>query len=549
MFEPTLFEHQQENSLRDVSFVLFRHKRKILVFFATVMFMVTLGTFLASEMYESTSKLMIRLGRESVTLDPMATTGQTIGVHQNRQQEINSELEILRSRELVETVVDYIGVSAFLDGPDDNMFNQPTPLGTSNASSGGDRGSLREASETSGRDMPVSASINEMRRRDRAISTLTKNLNIEASRESNIITISYVAPSPRMAQAVISKLTEAFLDKHIEAHYSEGSFDFFSEQTNKLRGILVQTEEDLMQVKNDTGIASLAEQRTIALNRMGLLKQEIERNDASLAASRARIAALESTLQSTPPTREAEQTSGFANTALDNMRARLYELQLQEQDLLSRYTDRNEQVQEIRRQITEAENLLEREMPERTQVRNAVNEAYQQTELNLLDERANFESIQANVLALRSLLKDVAEEVREINDNEARITGLEREREIQEDNYRRYSENLEQARIDHAMQMEKLSNISIVQAATSPMKPVRPKKMMNLALGIILGLAGGIGFAFTSEYVDHTLKRPEDIEKRLQLPVLVSIGDYQSPRAQLSAKNGKSTALARRAAQ
>jgi uncharacterized protein involved in exopolysaccharide biosynthesis len=329
-------------------------------------------------------------------------------------------------------------------------------------------------------------------------------------------------------------------------HYSKGSYDFFTDQTKSLQQNLSGIEEELKQVKNETGISSLEEQRTIALNRMGLLQQEIERNDAALAASRAKIAALEMTLGDTPRFLEVEKTDGFSNQALDLMRARLYELQLREQDLLSRYAESQEQVQDIRREIKEAQTLLEKETPALTQKREAINEAYRQTELDLLSERTTFQSLQANGGALRTLLRNVQNEIKEINNNETRIASLQREKEIQETNYRKYSDNLEQSRIDDAMQKEKLSNIAIVQAATSPMKPVRPKKMMNLALGLILGLVGGIGFAFTSEYVDHTIKRPLDIERKLQMPVLASISDFRVKQKRLPSPDLKSTAIARR---
>ena len=66
--------------MRDFYNVLFRNKRKILVFFFSVMIVVTIGTLLASEVYQSEAKLMVRLGRESVALDPTATMGQVVNI-------------------------------------------------------------------------------------------------------------------------------------------------------------------------------------------------------------------------------------------------------------------------------------------------------------------------------------------------------------------------------------------------------------------------------------------------------------------------------------
>jgi capsular polysaccharide biosynthesis protein len=71
--------------------------------------------------------------------------------------------------------------------------------------------------------------------------------------------------------------------------------------------------------------------------------------------------------------------------------------------------------------------------------------------------------------------------------------------------------------------MDNVSNVSIVQPPTLPFEPIKPKKRLNLAFGIFLGIFGGIGLAFVQEFFDDTLKTNEDIEKRLELPVLATI--------------------------
>ncbi|KKK63068.1 hypothetical protein LCGC14_2998030, partial [marine sediment metagenome] len=78
-------------------------------------------------------------------------------------------------------------------------------------------------------------------------------------------------------------------------------------------------------------------------------------------------------------------------------------------------------------------------------------------------------------------------------------------------------------RIDHAMEADKISNISVVQPATLSMKPIRPRKLLNLALGLFLGIFGAIGLAFFSEHLDHSIKTPEEAKERLELPTITSI--------------------------
>jgi len=75
--EPVNRKALAERSLRDLYHVLFRHMRKIGLFFVAVLLAVMLGTFLVSEIYQSEAKLLVRVGRESVTLDPLRRPGRS----------------------------------------------------------------------------------------------------------------------------------------------------------------------------------------------------------------------------------------------------------------------------------------------------------------------------------------------------------------------------------------------------------------------------------------------------------------------------------------
>ena len=74
-----------EGSVRELFRIIFRHKRMVLRFFLGVMLIVVLATFLSPSRYSSDAKLLVRVGRESVTLDPTAATGQIVSISQSRQ--------------------------------------------------------------------------------------------------------------------------------------------------------------------------------------------------------------------------------------------------------------------------------------------------------------------------------------------------------------------------------------------------------------------------------------------------------------------------------
>jgi len=505
-----------EKSSRDVYYVLFRHKWKAVFFLCSVMFIVTVVTFLTPRSYRSDAKIMVRVGRESVALDPTATTGPLLSIGQSRENEVKSELEILKSRELVERVVDALGASSYLKA------SQETEGSFAGNEIKRTVGRLLEGTMGSSIHLNPTTSAAD---RDKVILDFMMELQIEALKNSNIIFISFEAKNRRLAQESLEKLIRFYLEKHLSVHRTVGSYEFFTQLTEQLRDNLTQAQENLRELKNKTGIASPEEQRRLLLKRIGDLQQDVEGTESALASSRKKVETMKKTLSELPETMVTQRTTGNTNPGADLMRSKFYELKLKEQDLLSRYTEQSKVVKEIQRQIAEAKAVLDKEEPTRTQVTRGVNEAHKQVQMALLTERTNLSSLEAKVKELRSQLISAREDLKALNDGEIELTQAQREVDLQEANYRKYYEKLEQARIDQAMETEKISNISVVQRPTYPMKAVRPKTMLNLALGLFFGILGGVGLLFFSEYMDHTFKKPEDIEEKLKLSTLAEIPD------------------------
>jgi len=489
-------ERPHERSLRDLYYVFFRHKWKVLLFFLAIIATVGIRTFLSDNIYSSEAKLLVRVGRETVSLDPTATTGTIIPVAQSRETAIGTELEILKSREIAEKVVDSLGLEAFV------------------ASLGGQRkqGLLKR--------LVLATPLSE---RDAVVLSVMKNLSVEIQKDSWIINLSYEAKEPKLTQQVLSKFIDCYLEKHIDVHRTPGSYQFFIQESEQIRGKLAQTEKQLWDLMNQTGVFSLEEQQRVILNRTGTLQADLDSAEAELAASRAKAQELQKNLVDTPDLVVTGATVGLPNAAADAMRSKLYELQLLEQDLVSKFEPESRQVQDVRRQIAAAQALLDQENQARSTLTKGLNATYQDMQSAMLTEQANIASFQARVNDMKSKLELAKAELRTLNDNSIKITNLAREVEIQEENYRKYSVSLEQARIDNALENGKISNINVVQSAILPMKPVRPNRALNLLLGLLIGIVGGIAIAFLSEYLDHSIKTPDEVEQKLQLPTIACI--------------------------
>ena len=105
------------------------------------------------------------------------------------------------------------------------------------------------------------------------------------------------------------------------------------------------------------------------------------------------------------------------------------------------------------------------------------------------------------------------------------LTQLEHAEQIARDKYLQYSNSLEQARIDKALEDGKISSVSVAQKATLAEKPVSPSKVLVLLGGAFMAFSSVIGLIFLSEKMNDRIRNEGDLMSSLGLPVLATIPD------------------------
>ena len=464
-------QDEQQRTLLDAVNALYRQKWKIAVVFVLVMAAVALVTFVPAPAYRSEANLLVRVGRENVFLEATTAAGRVASIGQSRESELSSELALLRSRDLAEQLVSALGPEVLLG------------------------------------KAPVDKAPSEAR--EAAASHVMKNFGAELVKGSNVISATYVSDDPRLAQTALAKLIELYLEKHIQAYRASGSYEFFVEQTDRARAKLEKAEEEYTQLKNQSGVASMDDQRRITLGELGSQESEIGRIQADISASKSRIASLEAQANSSSAAvRAARET--VSNSPADDIRKKLNALAIEEEELLSKFQPENSRVQKLRDQIAKLTELLD------SAIREELSSATYSETLHLRTLEAKLGSVTRGAGTERTK-RDALINV------EARMSQLEREIAIDAANYREYSQKLEQARIGIALERERISNISVVQEPTLPADPFSPQKALNLALGLLIALFGGIGVAFVAEYFDHLIRMPADVDAKLGLRTLVTI--------------------------
>jgi len=73
----------------------------------------------------------------------------------------------------------------------------------------------------------------------------------------------------------------------------------------------------------------------------------------------------------------------------------------------------------------------------------------------------------------------------------------------------------------------KIENVQVIDPAEVPVNPISPRLLLNLAISLILGLMLGVFISFLIEFMDRSVKTPEDVQKYLGLPVLGMIPEFQ----------------------
>jgi uncharacterized protein involved in exopolysaccharide biosynthesis len=474
---------ETQGNLRDFLTVLFKHKSKIIVIFLAVVITVTAGTFLLSPVYEAKSSLLVKIGRENIYRPEVGSSNQVISIN-GQEEVVNSEINILTSQDLIEKVITSLKV--------ENLYPDLT------------------------KSPPA-----KMTPMDAAVIAFGKSLTAEAVKKSNVIEVTFRHKDPGIAARAVNLLVEFYTVKHLQV-YSGTESSFLDSQLAVYDQKLKESATNLEAFKQKNQVYSLDEQRSLLLKQRTDLDTALKNSINTIDELQKRLSSLKGLKQTV-----AADSSLYTTSELDRIiveaRSRLLTLQLEEQDLLKKYTEDNRLVLNVRNEIRMVKEFLadqENTIGGKVKTGNLV---YQDVQKELVTTEADLSAQQAKADTLKRQVAQLDSELQNLDLRDKELQGLKRDYAITEKNYQTYTEKTEEARISDDMNRSKLANVSVIQAAAVPAKPVKPNKRLNIALGIILGAVSALGFAFFSEYTSQVFTTPESAEKRLGLPLLATI--------------------------
>jgi uncharacterized protein involved in exopolysaccharide biosynthesis len=493
---------------RSVVRPFWRHKIKAVALFALTVCASIAATVLIAPKYQSEAKLFVRLGRENVAIDPTATLSNdahVVSTPQVRESEINSAVAIASSRSLIERVVDALGTDAIL---------QPKKRDDEPASS---KKSLLGIDVSA---VMKSLNVGTGTPRESAIEKVKKNLTVVAVADSSVIRIAYEGKTPESSRDVVKTIVDEFMAENMRLNRTPQSEEFLQEQADRLKGELEKVEAEVRNLKLDAGLSTSSYQIQLLADQISAAETSRDVAAQDIAATRREVAALRASLETTPKQRILQQVAGMPNVGANGMREQLYTLERLEKQLLSTYTPEYIEVRQVQQQIEDARKVLDGDSPTRQEVTEGLNPSYTAMETRLLEKEASLESLQARVSQIDRSLESLGKRRDSLTDADLKLACIDRERSLKETQYRTFASKLVEAQIDRALEVQRISNIGVVQEASLEPVPISPNAIRNILLGILAGCAGAAGVVYLSETLASTVQSPLDIEQRVGIPLL-----------------------------
>jgi uncharacterized protein involved in exopolysaccharide biosynthesis len=441
-----------------------------------------------------------------------------VSLYESRESEINSLIEILKSRAVLDRVVEEVGLggasaergarNAELQTGDKGGTEHPHPSADHRFAA------VPATPSPKGRGIYVTGKAHQL-----AVKKLARDLTIAAPRKSNIITVSCKAKSPELAQKIVATLVEVYQEEHVRVHRSPGTYAFFEEQEKGSLAAWEKAADDLREAKNRLGIVTIEGRRKHLDDTIAEIDFKRLGNEAERKKTAATIASLEAQIANLPAKLVTQETTA-ASAAADGMRQTLYNLESQEQELAAKMHDSHPRLTALRKQVKELRDILDEQPENRVQATESINPSRQSLELALLNERSHADALGATDRALAAQQETLRGQMIELNAQSLAMDELTQRVTLAENNHKEYAQRLEQARINRTLDDERISSLSLVQPASYVATASGPGRTVVLGLGVFVALGAGIFAVAAATWMNPVIRSADELFEALQLPIV-----------------------------
>lgn len=471
-------QQEEEVHLREYLHVLMRRKWTALTFLVITVTTVLIGTFLMTPVYRSTATIKIDKEKPNVL-----QFKDVIEVERAADDYYQTQHKILKSRNLAKRVIRQMKLDQ-------------------NPEFGGSAAVVAKA--------PAPAEILDRRNADeginpRVVNSFLSRLTVEPLQKSMLVKVSFDSYSPALSANVANAVAKSYIEFNIESKFdaTQQAREWLEKQLEEMKARVERAEEALNKYAAQNGIIFLTEGASTAskdAHGENMITRKLSELSSQLVQATSDRISREAMYREVEKG-DADSISAVLNNLLIQALKRDYATAEAEYSQLSKvYKPEYPKMVRLREQINQIKNRVSAE-----------------TAKTVSGIKSDYETALKRENYLTSTLEKYKTEALTLNERMVQYQILKRETETNRELYNGLLQRLKETGISASLTA---SNIQVLDRAEIPQSPHKPKKTLNLLLALVTGLFGGIGLAFFVEYLDNTVKQPDDVEKGAGLPSL-----------------------------
>jgi polysaccharide biosynthesis transport protein len=456
----------REPHLYDYLLILRKHQWLILSFMLAVVSIVSIATFRMQPVYNATAR--IEIDRENSNILPFQGT-DSYDYMSDLENYIETQSKILTSETLALQTIR----SGVLSGQPD-FSSEAAP---SEAITTGSLANMKPPPE---------------------LGAFLGSLSVRRVPNSRLMDVSFESTSPQLAAQIVNAHIKNYIEQNFQSRYeaTTRASTWLTDQLNELKIRVEKSEDARIGYERQNQIWTLDDKQNVTTQRLADLNRQVSEAQSERMKKEALFEfAKTGDADAVPQIRE--------NPIVQDLMRKRTDLYTQYTEALNQFGPNYPRVQRLQAQLREIDATTEKEKKGVVaRLESEYREARQREEL------------------LTQALDQQKAEVNQMSERMVQYSILKREAEANKALYDGLLTKLKEAGISAGLRS---SNIRIVDPAMVPTYPTRPAKARNVGLAFLVGLVGGVGLALLREYMDNTVKSPDDVETLSRLPSLAVV--------------------------
>src|SRR5580698_9230145 len=454
----------REPHLLDYLIILRKHQWLILTFLLTVVTVVTIASFKMKPVYEAAAR--VEVDKEAQSMQPFPDSN-SYGEYEDTETYIETQTKILQSETLALMTIKSLDLARYPE-----FGGSPSSI------------AWQHASPTASRPAILGAFLGR--------------LAVKRVPQSRLIEVHFEAEDPQLAAQVVNTHLQNYVEENFRSKYdaTTQASNWLSAELEELRIKVEKSEDARIAYQRENQIWQIDEKQDITTEKLADLSKAVTEAQTALAEKEALYRmAVSGNVDALPETQ--------GNSVVE--------------DLLKKKSDLDEQYAEAMAQYGPNYPKVQRLAAQQKEVDADLGNARKTMVETVLEE---FNTARSHVEILQVALDKQKLEANDLAEKLVQYHILQHDAESYKQLYDGLQQKLKEATLTAGLHS---TNIRVVDPALAPSGPSRPQKGRNILLAFLVGLVGGVGLAIFREYLDNTVKSPDDIESLTGLPSLAVV--------------------------